>query len=231
MSEQQDVYTILVVDDHAIVREGLQHVVTQEIDGCEIRFHGVATEREALEYFEHQQPDLVITDVTLKDAGSGLHLTKELIKLRPDQKILVISMHEEAEFAVRALRSGAKGYLPKEKMVADIKKAIRIILFCDGVYFSPEVKNHLILTAVGMEHEERKGLSSLSDREREVFGLLARGMSFKKIAETMEITTKTVETYAHKIKAALGLGSHAELRARAVASAAPDLDQGENVGE
>jgi DNA-binding NarL/FixJ family response regulator len=202
-------WRIFIVDDHPIVRHGLTQILRDdpELEPCG-EAEGM---REALEKIEETQPDLVVVDLSLKD-GNGLELIKELVARDPSARALVSSMHEDALFAERALRAGARGYINKAETVEHLVEAVRRIL--DGsIYLSQEMTDRMLMSIASLEGEDgtRSPLDRLSDRELEVFELLGRGLTTRQAADHLHLSVKTVETYRENIKAKLALNNNNEL--------------------
>lgn len=205
---------ILIVDDHPIVRRGLARLIEAESDLL------VCAEAEGLSQamlaFRETKPDLLIADVSLQN-GSGIELVKELIAQQPDVKILVCSMHDEALYAQRALRAGAKGYISKEEATMELAAAIRRVL-AGGVYLSERMTNAILSGTIERDDSSpnRSPVELLSDRELEVFEQIGHGVTTKQIAEKLHLSPKTVETYRENIKAKLNLENATALTKQAV---------------
>ena len=204
---------IVVVDDHPIVRQGLSQLLAAEAD---FEVIGQASDAgAAMDLVERLHPDMVIADLSLKDV-SGMELIKQIRARNDGTKILVSSMHDEKLYAERCLHAGAMGYISKEETPEKIVGAIRQIL--NGkVYLSPEMSEHFLSRMVKASPDpERPSISTLSDRELEVFELIGRGMTTRKIASVLNLSMKTIETYRENIKIKLGLANSTELIRRAV---------------
>jgi DNA-binding NarL/FixJ family response regulator len=170
---------------------------------------------EALARLADGKFDAAIIDLALKD-GSGLDLVCEIHKREPDLPCLVLSMHDEMEFAERALRAGARGYVMKENADESIVEALRTVLRGE-VYASPNVSARLLRQVVnGTEARGDTGIDSLTDREREIFRCLGQGMTTKKIAEQLGLSARTVEVHRSSIKRKLGCEDTAQLLREAV---------------
>ena len=164
---------------------------------------------EALRQAETAQPDLVIVDLALK-GGHGLELIRE-IKRRQDRiRILVSSMHEESLFAERALRAGAMGYVNKQESSDKIVDAIRHALRGE-VYLSSRMAGRLWKYLAGGKPPAESPVQSLTDRELEVFEMIGRGLSTKQIANSLNLSPKTIESHRDKIRSKLSLTSGSEL--------------------
>lgn len=198
---------LLVVDDHPIVRQGLERLIADEPD-LEVA-GAVATSDEALQYIDHHEVDFVLLDIGLKQ-GSGLDLIDHIRARREDLPILVLSMHQERFYAERVLRAGAQGYVMKQNDPAEIVPAIRRILDGD-LYLSPTLADELVRRAVEGGEDRRSLTEQLSDREAEVVRFIGEGHSTREIAEELNLSVKTIESYRANVKRKLGLRSGSEL--------------------
>lgn len=203
---------ILVVDDHPIVRQGLSTLLAGAPDLLVVGT--AATVEEALAAIPDCRPDIAVVDLTLKER-SGLELIGELRKQHPGIKSLVLSMHDEEEYAERAMQAGASGYVMKEKADEVIVEALRRVR-AGEVYLSPEVSSRMLRAFAGQATGERTGVSALSDREREVFLLMGRGWSTKRIAAHFELSARTVEVHRAHIKRKLLCDDLAQLMREAM---------------
>ncbi len=204
---------LLVVDDHAIVRHGLALLLSRHKE------FAVAAEAggkaEALAALAEHKLDAAIIDLTLKD-GSGLDLIRDLRTRAPGLPCLVLSMHDEMEYAEKALRAGALGYVMKENADEVIVDALRTILRGE-VYASPDVSARLLRQAVAAPGGRGEtGVDSLTDREREIFQCLGQGLTTKKIAEQFGLSARTVEVHRASIKRKLACEDTAQLLREAV---------------
>jgi DNA-binding NarL/FixJ family response regulator len=204
---------ILVVDDHPLMRKGLALSLSEE-PGLEIVGQAADAE-EALSAFETLDPDLAIVDVSLPGM-SGLELIKHLVALKPDVQVLVVSRHDEALYAERAIRAGARGYVMKLEAGDKIVDAVRHVLR-GGIYLSEDLKDRMLFGAAsGSKSPTQSPLEVLSDREIEVFEMTGRGLATREIAERLHLSVKTVESYRARIKTKLNLNTAAELMQHAV---------------
>jgi DNA-binding NarL/FixJ family response regulator len=205
--------SILLVDDHPVMRRGLAMIIGDETDLRVTREAGSA--EEALGLLDDELPDLMVVDVSLPGM-SGIELTKHVQALYPDVPVLMVSRHDESLYAERALRAGAKGYVMKLEASDTIVAAIRRVLR-GGIYVSPDVNDRLLSgVAAGRPAAAGSPLELLSDRELDVFRMTGQGQTTRAIAESLHLSVKTVESYRARIKTKLGIGNAAELMQRAV---------------
>jgi DNA-binding NarL/FixJ family response regulator len=205
---------ILLVDDHPLVRERLGEVINREADLA------VCAEAEdcvaAIESIKATDPHLVIIDLTLKNSD-GLELIKDIHAEWPSLLMLVVSMHDESLYAERVLRAGARGYITKQQATRSILSAIRRVLA--GDIFVSESMAGKILGRLNEHKISNPGepLSSLAERELQVFELTGHGLNTREIAERLRIGVKTVETYRHRIREKLQLQHPRDLLRSAIA--------------
>lgn len=207
---------IYIVEDHPVMRRGYSYLVDSEID---LEICGEAGDAQtALKDIPDANPDLAIVDLTLQGMG-GLELIKRLQAERPELPILVVSMHDETLYADRALQAGARGYIMKSEVEAEVVKAIRRILD-GGVFLSDELSTKILLQYSGSKSGAPAGstssLEQLSDRELEVFEYMGRGFTTQEIAEKLVLSPKTIDSYRARVKDKLSIDSNTELMRRAV---------------
>lgn len=204
---------ILLVDDHAIVREGFAEVIKTHTG---LTVCGEAeSAAEAMTAVERLKPDLVVVDLSLQ-GGSGLDLIKNLKSLHPLLPMLVLSMHDEAVYAERALRAGALGYVMKRQDSATLLRAIREVL--EGrIFLSPVMRERMLQkVAGGMTPTTDSGAVKFTDREIEVLQLIGEGRTTRQIAQKLHLSISTVETHRAHIKEKLNVGNGPELIRAAV---------------
>lgn len=196
---------LLIADDHEIVRTGLKRILEHNTSISEI--FEVSDGEEALKFISSQKPDVVILDIAMPKL-TGLEVLKRLADRDINSRILILSMYPEKEYAIRALKSGAYGYITKNSVAEELNIAIQLVLQGHR-YVSRELQNTLLdLTSKKLESTPHK---ILSDREFGVFLLLAEGCKIQKIAESLCISNKTVSTYKARIFEKLEIQSIAEL--------------------
>ncbi len=197
---------VFIVDDHAILREGLTRLLESEED---LAVCGEADNvSDAFHAVNDGKPDIAIVDISLGD-GSGIRLIENLLYSYPALPVLVLSMHDEATYAERCLKAGARGYIMKQESSRELLSAIRRVLNGD-IYVSDKLNVQLLHKFAKNRFE---GLDApakpLSNRELEVYQLIGQGMKKHEIAERLNLSVKTVETYIEHIKIKLQLkGTH-----------------------
>ena len=196
---------IVLADDHTIVREGLKQLLAVD---PELAVVGEAQNgHEALARVRELDFDLLLLDMSMP-GKSGIELIKQIHAEKPKLRILILSMHEEHQYAVRAIRAGAAGYITKESASRQLVAAIRKVAG-GGAFISTEVAEQLALGAmpgaVGAPHE------ALSDREFQVFRMLAEGKSVSDIAERLNLSVKTVSTHKANIMQKMNMSNPSEL--------------------
>ena len=196
---------LVLADDHAILREGLKQILLTQRD---IEIVAEAQDgHEVLKRVRELDFDLLVLDMSMP-GKSGVELIKQVKAERPKLRILVLTMHEEHQYAVRAIRAGASGYLTKESASAQLVSALRKVA-AGGAYISAEVAEQLALNAMpgakGAPHE------ALSDREFQVFRLIAEGKSVSDIAERLNLSVKTVSTHKANLMQKMGVATTGEI--------------------
>ncbi len=206
--QNTQVRTILIVDDHPVLRRGLSALIENEADLAV--FGEVATYQAALEVLRDRQPDLAIVDIAL-EGRDGLELIKELKTRHPKIPTMVLSMYDESVYAERSLSAGAKGYVTKQEFDENVLLAIRRVL--DGeLHMSAPLQRRLAAKYVfGKSLALDSPINALSARELQVFRMIGEGQSTRQIAETLCLSIKTIESHVEHIKDKLSLSSAVEL--------------------
>ena len=195
---------VIIVDDHPVVRRGLKQIIAAEQD---MQVVGEAENaREAIRIIREIACDAVVLDITLPD-GSGLDVLIQLKSERPTLPVLIMSIHEEEQYALRVLKAGASGYLMKNSIPEELIKAIRKIA-SGGKYISPSIAERL---ASEFTSPEKSPHEKLSDREFQIMCLIASGKSLKEIGEALFISGKTVSSYRTRILEKMGMSTNADL--------------------
>jgi len=195
---------ILIADDHAVVRQGLIQIVS---DTSDIVVSDEASNgREVLAKISKNKYDVVVLDVGMPDF-SGLDILNEIKRENPELPVLMLSIYPEEQYAVRALKAGASGYLTKKVAPKELIRAIRKV-YSGGKYITSTLAERL---AFYLTEDEKPPHESLSDREFQVMFMIAEGKRVKDIAKALFISDKTVSSYKSRIFEKMGLTSNAEL--------------------
>src|SRR5579859_6053113 len=205
---------IFLVDDHAMFRDGLRQLIDREPD---LTVCGDAAEAEsALQEIRKLKPDLVVVDITL-GGTSGIDLIKNIKAEFEDLPVLVVSMHEESLYAERALRAGAMGYVMKQEPAKTVKVAIRKVLGGD-IHLSDKMSATMLAKFMlgNRTSQPVSPIETLSDRELEVFRMLGEGKATRQIAEELNLTITTINSFRNRIKEKLNLKNSTELILHAV---------------
>ncbi len=196
---------ILIADDHPIVLRGLKQILSEEKDIAAI---GEAhNSQQVLELVKKEDWDMAVLDITMPGRG-GMEILKELKKERPKLPVLVLSMHPEEQYGVRALKAGAAGYMTKENAPENLINAIRRIL-SGGKYISPALAD--ILASDLQKESPDPRHKSLSDREYQVMIMIASGKSLGEIAKELSLSVKTISTYRARILEKMGVKNNSQL--------------------
>ena len=197
--------SILIADDHAILRRGLKEILRGEFESA--TFDEAGTAQQVLTQVQSRVWDLVILDISMP-GRSGLDLLRDLQQLRPELPVLVLSMHPEDQYATRVLKAGAAGYMNKETAPKELVKAVRKVL-SGGRYVSAALAEKLAADlsadAARLPHEK------LSHREFEVLRMIASGKTVSQIAEELHLSVTTVSTHRARILEKMGMASNADL--------------------
>ena len=212
---------IVIADDHTIVREGLKQLLTATPD---MSVAGEASDgHQVMQLVREAEFDVLLLDMSMP-GRSGIDLIKLARAEKPKLRILILSMHEEQQYAVRAIKAGASGYLTKESASAQLVSAIRKVAG-GGAFISAEVAEQLALGAMpqseGLPHE------SLSDREYQIFRMIAAGGAVSAIAAELNLSVKTVSTHKARLMQKMGLQNQADLIRYAITHKLVDADPGD----
>jgi len=206
---------VFVVDDHPIARHGLLQLIGLQPD---LVVCGEASNAfEALESISSLEPDIVVSDLSLGNGTDGIELLGALKRSGTRVPVLILSVHDEARHAERALRAGASGYIMKHEATEVLLTAIRQIMKGD-LYVSERMGQSLVAQLLGAQKApEKLSVKRLTDRELEIFSLVGKGRSTKQIAEELKISAKTVESHQSRIKRKLQIQNARGLIQRAIA--------------
>ncbi len=188
---------VLVADDHAVVREGIRHVLERE-PGFEVVAEA-ANGSEVLPLAERHRPDVAVLDISMP-GESGIQVAAQLRQRLPETRILILSMYDNAEYVLESVRAGAHGYILKDTAATELRRAIRAVQNGEA-FLSPPVASRLTAAVRGeLEREARTGdLDSLTAREREVLRGIVGGQTNKEIAAALGISHRTVETHRESL--------------------------------
>jgi len=204
--------TVVIVDDHPIVRQGLAQLLAQQPD---ITVGGEAEDTpEALRLIGEVNPNVVIADLSLRN-GTGIDLIKASRSSHAHIPILVLSMHDEPYHVERALRAGATGYLTKQEASAKIVDAIRCVVRGE-IYLSDQLSPRVLKRLLAGPAEDDALVGVLSDRELQVFSMIGDGLGTQEIADRLQLSVKTIETYQAHIKGKLDLKDSRKLAQYAI---------------
>jgi DNA-binding NarL/FixJ family response regulator len=199
---------VILVEDHPVVRHGLANLIDDEPDLTVVG--GAESAEQASKLISQLKPHVVIIDIALGES-SGLDLIKQLHGTWPDLPILALSMHDEALYAERAIRAGAKGYVMKKEAMDKVMTAIRRVL-AGEIFLSERMASRVVHKFIHPGgNKSGSPVETLSDREFEVFSLISQGIGPTEIAGRLNVSVKTIETHREHVKQKLGLKSGAEL--------------------
>ncbi|MEX1062031.1 MAG: response regulator transcription factor [Balneolaceae bacterium] len=203
---------VMIVDDHPLVREGLKKVVSKGSMDIEVAYEA-SNAAEMQEMLSKQLPDIVILDIAMP-GRSGMDVLKDIKNLYSQLPVLMLSMHPEDRFAVRAMKAGASGYMTKTSISDELVKAIRTIVTLRKRYISPEVAEQL---ALQIDSSGNKSLhETLSDREYQILCMIASGKKIGDIAEELSLSVQTIHTYRARLKDKMNMKSNVELARYAI---------------
>lgn len=196
---------VLIADDHSVVRRGIKQILSEEKD---IQVMGEASNSdEIFELLYKDEWDVLILDLTMP-GKSGLDSLIEIKQRKPELKILILSMHPEEEIAVRALKTGASGYLNKDSMPGELIRAIRKV-YSGGKYISGSLAESIVLSLE--KNNYKTPHDELSEREFQVMCLIASGHTLSQIAGELSLSVKTISTYRTRILEKMNLKTNVEL--------------------
>ncbi len=199
---------VLIVDDHPVFRYGITALINAEAD---LEVCGEASSSPAaLDAMRKLEPDIALLDISLP-GSNGIELIKLMKAEYPKLPLLILSMHDESLYALRALKAGALGYVMKAEALTHVLDALRKALKGE-IYVSPRLSERLIFQAIqSTDGQARSPVDRLSDREVEVLAMLGRGLSTKEMASELHLSVKTIETHRAHIKEKLGLRDSSEM--------------------
>lgn len=202
----EETVRVLLVDDHQVLRDGLQALLESEDDITVVG--GAGTAADAVRLTLEHRPDIVVMDLGLPDA-SGLDAMREIREAGVECRIIVLSMHTGREFVMKAVEAGCDGYVPKSSAHTSLLRAIRVVQQGER-YLHPKAATALVESITDAPTEAEQ-LEKLSGREREVLRLTAMGFTSREIGQKLSLSHKTVETYRHRASDKLGLHHRSDL--------------------
>jgi two-component system invasion response regulator UvrY len=197
---------ILVADDHAVVRNGVKKLFEDQPE--ETTFGEAATAEEVLTLVREENWDLAVLDISLGGGRNGLDALKKIREIRARLRVLILTMHAEEQYASRAFKAGAAGYITKDSSRAELLEAINKVIE-GGKYVSPALAEKLIGDL--QRGSDRPPHEALSDREFEVLRLIASGKTVREIADLLSLSDKTISTYRARLLEKMEMKSNAEL--------------------
>ena len=208
------VIRVLIVDDHAVVREGIRHVLSDPVDFKVVGEAAGGTD--AISLAQSLEPDVVVLDLSMPDMN-GLEVARKMRSLDPAPSILILSIHDHSEYVRRSIEAGTQGYLRKDSSPRELRNAIRAV-HEGGTFFSAPAARHLIdaVARGGLEAQE-KG-ETLTPRERDVLVEIARGCTNKEIAAALGVSVRTVESHRESLLRKLDVRGTAGLTRFAIAA-------------
>jgi two-component system, NarL family, invasion response regulator UvrY len=196
---------VFIADDHSLVRRGIKNIISDEND---IQFAGEASNvKEIMDHIYKNNWDVLVLDITMP-GKNGLDALIEIKKIKPDLKVVILTMHHDEEIVLRALKTGASGFVDKESVPGELIKAIR------KVYSGSKYISSSIAEIMALSYDKDKSEiphNSLSKREYQVMCLLASGNSLKEIANELSLSVKTVSTYRARVLEKMKLKSNVEI--------------------
>lgn len=205
-------FKIIIIDDHAIVRNGLLTLIEQEKN---MVISDSDDGRNVIKKIEKHTPDLIILDLSLNGIN-GLDLLATIKSFSPETHVLIFSMHDEKIFAERSLKAGASGFIMKSEQPETIIVAIRKVL-SGKIYMSEQMMEYFVYKAMNLKTTEAiDSIETFTDREFQVFNMIGNGMRNRQIAEILHLSIKTIDTFRENIKHKLNLKSASELTQYAV---------------
>tara|TARA_R110000822_G_scaffold60287_4_gene150166 strand:- start:135 stop:800 length:666 start_codon:yes stop_codon:yes gene_type:complete len=210
MSSREVLKTVLVVDDHDLIRLGICRLLS-DVPGINV-IDQAASGEEAIVLVRKHRPDIVFMDIRMPGIG-GLEATQRILSQQPNTKVIVISAFNDDVYPMTLLKAGASGYITKNADTDEIKTAIETVLL-GKVYVSPRLAQMMVVN--GLSNQSESPLSLLSPRELQIAELITNGKRANDVAETLNISPKTINTYKYRIYEKLGVSNDVELTLAAV---------------
>ncbi len=223
-------FDVLLVDDHKIMRDGIKAILSRT---DEFRVTGEAESGpDAVQFVKNRRPDVVLMDIGLPGLN-GVETTAEILRYHPECKIVILSMYDDENHVVSAIRSGARAFILKKASDSDLLEALRMVAR-GGAYLSPQVSDRLLTRIQKGDLESRQAssaLDSLSPREVQVLRLVAEGNTSKQIAVILDLQEQTVRSYRKTMMKKLGVNNVAGLTQIALSTGLTQLPKGQAAGE
>lgn len=198
---------IVLVDDHALVRQGFRRILEDD-PGLQVAGEAGSAE-EGIALVRQQRPDVVLMDMAMPDAN-GIQAAREILRERPETKVLVLSMYSDAQYVRSALDAGVSGYILKSALETDLTRAVRAVA-AGQQYLSPELSGVLIKALRDRDEPEDDAFDKLTDREKQVLQYIAHGKSNKEIASILGLSVNTIAVHRANLMSTLGVHKAAEL--------------------
>jgi DNA-binding NarL/FixJ family response regulator len=204
-----DTIRIVVADDHTLVRQGICGLLAETADLEVVAEVGSAAE--ARDRIAQTNPDIALLDISFPD-GSGLEVAKALASEQPRVRVIILTMHDDAAYVLKAVDAGVRGYVLKDAPPSELRQAIRSV-FREGVHFSPTVVSHLTaaIRGEGSALDQGSPVSKLTPREKDILVRVAEGHTSKEIAQELGISHRTVESHRESVMKKLEIHSVAGL--------------------
>lgn len=218
-------FDVLLVDDHKIMRDGIRAILSRDGD---FRVVGEADNgSDALQFVKQHRPALVLMDIGLPGLN-GVETTAEILRHQPDCKVVILSMYDDENSVVGAVRSGARGFILKKVSDNDLLEALRVVAN-GGAYLSPQVSDRLLtrIQKGDLESKRDSALETLSPREVQVLRLVAEGKTSKEIATLLDLREQTVRSYRKTMMKKLGVNNVAGLTQLALSTGLTQLASNE----
>ncbi|HUA82608.1 MAG TPA: response regulator transcription factor [Bryobacteraceae bacterium] len=216
---------VLIVDDHKIMRDGIKAILSR---GDEFRVAGEAESgTDAVQFVKNHRPDLVLMDIGLPGLN-GVETTAEILRYHPECKIVILSMYDDENSVVSAIRSGARAFILKKASDTDLIEALRMVSR-GGAYLSPQVSDRLLTRIQKGDLQARQApaaLEGLSPRELQVLRMVAEGKTSKEIAVVLDLREQTVRSYRKTMMKKLGVNNVAGLTQLALSTGLTQLPKG-----
>ncbi len=202
---------VYLVDDHELVRTGIRHIL-EDVRGFQVIGEAVSGEQ-AVQWCRDNHPDVILMDMNMPGIG-GLEATKKIIRYNPDAKIIVLTVQTETPFPLKVMQAGAVGYLTKCSASDEMINAIKAVS-CGQRYISPEIAQQIALSQVSISTPDNP-FKALSDREMQITMMITKGNKVQDIAERLNLSPKTVNSYRYRLFEKLNISGDVELTRMAI---------------